>query len=73
MTLVQLLWAFLAAVNAFIALRLANTVLILAVQFDWTDDDLGLSDRARKLVGVGAIAAVLAGVLAVFCAWRAFQ
>ena len=73
MTLEQLCWAFLAAVNAFIAVRLANTVLIFAVQFDWTDDDLGLSDRARKLVGVGAVVAVLTGALAVTCAWRAFQ
>ena len=73
MTADLVFWAVLAVVNAFYALRMANTVLIFAVQFDWTDDGLGLSGRARMVVIAGAIVAVLMGALAVFCAWRALQ
>lgn len=69
MTLDQVFWASLAAVNAGCAFRLAA----YAVEFGWTDDAFSRSPLGRIAVTACAIGAGFLGGLAAMCVWRAFQ
>lgn len=69
MTLDQVFWAFLAAVNAVCAFRLAA----YAAEFGWTDDGFNRSRGGRIVVTACAIGAGFLGGLAAMCVWRAFQ